>query len=101
MKLFDKIKSGLTGFSKMLSSVDVPNVDDPDKILPNELKKELAFADGLAGKMTDMIKPKEEKKFTARFNSQAMEKKDSKSPEMVNSKDIDKKEEQKEKERGE
>ena len=76
MKLFDKIKNGLVGFSQMLSSVDVPNIDDPKEELSNELKEQLAFADGLACKTTDMIKqPKREKTFIAGFNKQASIKK--------------------------
>ena len=72
MKLFDKIKNGLVGFSQMLSSVDVPNIDDPKEELSNELKEQLAFADGLACKTTDMVKqPKKEKTFIAGFNKQA------------------------------
>ncbi len=71
MKLFDKIKNGLVGFSQMLSSVDVPDIDNPQEELSNELKEQLAFADGLACKTTDMIKPKKEKNITARFNNQA------------------------------
>ena len=76
MKLFDKIKSGLVGFSKMLSSVDVPDMDNPKEELSNELKEQLAFADGLAYKTTDMIKHhKKEKAFIAGFNKQASIKK--------------------------
>ena len=71
MKLFDKIKNGLVGFSQMLSSVDVPDIDDPQEELSNELKEQLAFADGLACKTADMIKSKKEKNITARFNNQA------------------------------
>ena len=71
MELFDKVKSAFTGFSKMLSSIDVPNTDDQNEELSNELKEQLAFADSFAFKTSEMIKHKKEKTFTAKFNNQA------------------------------
>ena len=69
MEIFDKIKNGLNGFSKMLSSVDVPDINNPEEELSNELKEQLAFADGFACKTADMIKHKKEKSFKAGFNN--------------------------------
>lgn len=72
MEIFDKIKNGLVSFSKMLSSVDVPDIDNPEEELSNELKEQLAFADGFATKTADMIKHKKEKPFTAGFNNKTV-----------------------------
>ena len=74
MEIFDKIKNGLISFSKMLSSVDVPDIENPEEELSNELKEQLAFADGFACKTADMIKHKKEKEkpFIAGFNNKTV-----------------------------
>ncbi len=79
MEIFDKMKNGLISFSKMLSSVDVPNIDNPNEELSNELKEQLALADGFACETADMIKHKKEKKpFTASLNNKTIVKEPSK-----------------------
>ena len=87
MEIFDKIKNGLISFSKMLSSVDVPDIDNPNEELSNELKEQLALADGFACETADMIKHKKEKKpFTASFNNKTVAK-ERKEPSKIINKD--------------
>ena len=91
MEIFDKIKSGLIGFSKMLSSVDVPDVDNPEVELSNELKEQLALADGLAYRTADMIKHKKEKSFAVGLTNKGVVK-ERKEVQKINEVDKDDKE---------